>query len=145
MLHELKDLGVQIALDDFGCGHSTLYSLKRLPVDALKIDRSFVKGLGSDKKDTAIVSAVVALAHALNLSVTGEGIETAEWMVLLGELGCELGQGNYLAEPLPVGRLLTLLESNSRDSVYSSSYEGARRAAQRMPPIRANASGPAVS
>ena len=126
MLHELKDLGVRVAIDDFGTGHSALDYLRYLPVDTLKIDRSFVRGLGSNDKDTAIVRVVVALAKALDLGVIGEGIETAEQLVHLRELGCDLGQGRYAAEPLPAERLLALLQADSRVRAYSPSAPSVR-------------------
>jgi EAL domain-containing protein (putative c-di-GMP-specific phosphodiesterase class I) len=93
VLHALKTLGVHLAIDDFGTGYSSLSYLKRLPVDVLKVDKSFVDGLGADTEDTAIVRAIVSLAHTLNLDVTGEGIETAAQCHDLEALGCNHGQG----------------------------------------------------
>jgi diguanylate cyclase (GGDEF)-like protein/PAS domain S-box-containing protein len=107
-LQALKDLGVQLAIDDFGTGYSSLGYLKRFPVDVLKIDQTFVRGLGKDPEDTAIVRAIVTVAHNLELSVTAEGIETVEQLTLLRELGCSRGQGFYFARPLgadPLGAL----------------------------------------
>jgi diguanylate cyclase (GGDEF)-like protein/PAS domain S-box-containing protein len=109
MLDELKGLGVQIALDDFGIGYSALNTLKRFPVDRLKIDRSFVKGLGTDKGDTAIVGAVIACAKALDLHVTAEGIESAEQVHCLRSLQCQWAQGFLISAPLSRVELFTFL------------------------------------
>ncbi len=108
-LRALRKLGVHLAVDDFGTGFATLSSLKQLPVDGLKIDRSFVDGLGRDAQDTAIVHAVIAFAKMLGLYVTAEGIETAEQLEQLRALGCEHGQGYYFAKPLPATGVEALL------------------------------------
>ena len=106
VLHALKALGVRLAIDDFGTGYSSLIYLKRFPVDELKIDRSFVDGLGRETEDTAIVTAIVQLAGAVGVQVVAEGVETDEQRDILLALGCRLGQGYLFAPPLPASGLL---------------------------------------
>ena len=101
LLEDLKALGVSLAVDDFGTGYSSLAYLKRLPVDYLKIDRSFVGGLGVDAGDETIVSAVLGLARAMKLEVVAEGVETRGQLERLRELECQRGQGFYWSRPLP--------------------------------------------
>ena len=100
-LDSLRKLGVKISLDDFGTGFSSLSYLKRLPADVIKIDKSFVKGLGEDAEDTAIVRMIIELAHTLGLEVVAEGVESEEQAQQLREIGCDMGQGFYFAKPLP--------------------------------------------
>ena len=109
-LQALKGLGVHLAIDDFGTGYSSLSYLKRFPVDTLKIDRSFVDGLGEDSQDTAIVRTVITIAKMLNLGVTAEGIETLEQLNELRSLECDEGQGFYFARPAPSQALERLVE-----------------------------------
>jgi predicted signal transduction protein with EAL and GGDEF domain len=99
-LRELRRIGVHVVIDDFGTGYSALSYLNQLPVDGLKIDRSFVQGLGSEREKTAIVSATIAFAHGLGLSVTAEGIETEDQLRRLMALECNLGQGFWFDRPL---------------------------------------------
>lgn len=99
-LWKLKELGVRIAIDDFGTGYSSLAYLKRLPIDVLKIDRSFVTGICEDEEDKAIVHAIVAMAKSLNLSITAEGIETESQLSMLRSMTCEQGQGYLFHRPL---------------------------------------------
>jgi EAL domain-containing protein (putative c-di-GMP-specific phosphodiesterase class I) len=102
VIGQLKDIGVDLSLDDFGTGHSSMDYLKFLPVDELKIERRFIAGLLTDRRDRAIVSAIIQLAHDLGLRVVAEGIETAEQAELLEELGCDVGQGYFFARPGPM-------------------------------------------
>ncbi len=104
-LRKLKAIGVRLVLDDFGTGYSSLSYLKRFPIDALKIDREFIDGLGAEAEDTAIVSAVLSMAQALELDVIAEGVETPEQLAWLREHGCAFVQGYLLARPLPVEEL----------------------------------------
>jgi diguanylate cyclase (GGDEF)-like protein/PAS domain S-box-containing protein len=100
-LRALRDLGVYISIDDFGTGYSSLSYLKRFPVTALKIDRSFIDGLGRDNEDTSIVEAIVTLAHALGLTAVAEGLETPTQLDALRVIGCDYAQGFLLGRPLP--------------------------------------------
>jgi EAL domain-containing protein (putative c-di-GMP-specific phosphodiesterase class I) len=117
ILRRLRGLGLGLTIDDFGTGYSSLTYLKRFHVDALKVDRSFVDGLGRDEGDSAIVAAVVSLAHALRLSVVAEGVETLDQLRQLKLLGCDLAQGYHFAPALPpegVEELLTRQLDSSR-------------------------------
>src|SRR4028118_1590885 len=97
-LSRLREMGVGISIDDFGTGYSSLAYLKRLPADALKIDKSFVEGLGEDIGDTAIVGMIIELAHTLGMEVVAEGVETEEQATLLREMGCDMAQGDHYAK-----------------------------------------------
>ena len=108
-LKSLKALGVEIAIDDFGTGYSSLAHLRRFPVDILKIDHSFVAGLGRNPEDAAIVRAVIALAETLDLTVVAEGVERSEQLEELRALGCERAQGNLFSSPLPEPEFAELL------------------------------------
>ena len=99
-IKRMAALGVRFILDDFGTGYSSLAYLSGLPIDGLKVDRSFVEMLGGDKRSTAITTAIVRMAQALSLEVTGEGVETERQFRALRELGCELAQGFHISRPL---------------------------------------------
>jgi len=112
LLGEIEGLGVSLALDDFGTGYSSLSLLQDLPVQTLKIDRTFVGAIGTGTERIAFVRAIVDLAEALGLTVIGEGIETAAHVSTLLRLGCRIGQGFYFAEPLEARALDELFASN---------------------------------
>lgn len=105
LMQRCRELGVRFALDDFGTGYSTFTYLKRLPVDQIKIDQSFVRQMLDDRQDQAIVEGVVALAHAFGCEVVAEGVETPAQAARLVELGCDAGQGNGIAAAMPPERL----------------------------------------
>ncbi|HEY5012473.1 MAG TPA: EAL domain-containing protein [Acidimicrobiia bacterium] len=110
LLRALRELGVNLALDDFGTGYSSLTYLRTFPINVIKIDQSFVRSVGTDREDTAIVAAVVALARSLNLAVVAEGIETTEQLAALIELRCDHLQGYLFSHPKPVAELAGLVE-----------------------------------
>ena len=113
-LQHLADLGVQLAIDDFGTGYSSLSALHRFPVEVLKIDRSFIEGLKTGSEDGVILSAILDLARTLEMKAIAEGVETAEQLARLREMGCEVAQGNYFSEPLPAEAASALLTAEFR-------------------------------
>jgi EAL domain-containing protein (putative c-di-GMP-specific phosphodiesterase class I) len=108
-LDRLKEAGVRIAIDDFGTGYSSLTHVRRFPVDCLKIDRTFVSGIGTNKGDTSIVAAVIGLAHAMDMVAVAEGVDRTEQLVALRALGCDQAQGFLLGHPLPAAEAALLL------------------------------------
>ena len=114
-LAQLKQLGVSIVMDDFGTGYSSLSRLKDYPLDVLKIDRSFIDGLGDDREREPIVAAIIAMAHVLGLQVVGEGVETDRALERLGALGCDVAQGFLLSRPLPAAQMTALLQRERAD------------------------------
>ncbi|MBE3074207.1 MAG: EAL domain-containing protein, partial [Actinobacteria bacterium] len=104
-LEDIKALGVSLDLDDFGTGYSSLLYLKHFPVTRIKIDRSFVGGLGADAADTAIVASTIALAHSVGMQTVAEGVETGDQLALLRQMGCDFAQGYLLSRPLTFDQL----------------------------------------
>ena len=113
ILDELKALGLTVSIDDFGTGYSSLEYLHRMPIDEVKIDQSFVAGLGSDAVNTAIVASVISLAHAMHLEVVAEGVETSEQLERLHTLGCDFAQGYFIARPMPASEIDECLAANA--------------------------------
>jgi EAL domain-containing protein (putative c-di-GMP-specific phosphodiesterase class I) len=112
-LEALSEIGVGLVLDDFGTGYSSLAYLNRYPFDALKIDRSFVDGLGIEQERTAIVEAIIGMARALSLDVIAEGVENEAQLSELRRLGCDYAQGHLFAPPLPPDAVSKQLEEGS--------------------------------
>lgn len=113
ILEELRVMGVYISLDDFGTGYSSLATLKKFPLHTLKIDREFVKDLTTDAKDAALIRAIVALGHGLDLAVIAEGVETAEQQEFLRLVGCDAMQGYFFSKPLPAAAAAQLYQSQA--------------------------------
>jgi EAL domain-containing protein (putative c-di-GMP-specific phosphodiesterase class I) len=122
LLQQLRDLGVRLSVDDFGTGYSSLSYLKKLPVDEVKIDRSFVTGLRSGSDDVAIVRAIVDLGRHLGLEVVAEGVEDQETWDLLTEMGCDLVQGWHLGRAMPNAELVPWLEARGETATRPSLY-----------------------
>jgi EAL domain-containing protein (putative c-di-GMP-specific phosphodiesterase class I) len=112
-LQALKAIGVRLAIDDFGTGYSSLSYLQRFPIDILKIDRAFVKGIAENTDDEALARTIVQLARTLRLRTIAEGIETAEQLERLRALGCDHGQGYYFARPMPAEQVAEMLTADA--------------------------------
>ncbi|WP_198358718.1 sensor domain-containing protein [Noviherbaspirillum autotrophicum] len=112
-LTRLSDMGVQLSVDDFGTGYSSLSYLKRFPIHALKIDQCFVRGIGQDANDMAIIAAIIAMARSLRLKVVAEGVETAGQASFLKENGCQSAQGYYFSKPVSADAFTELLAKSS--------------------------------
>jgi EAL domain-containing protein (putative c-di-GMP-specific phosphodiesterase class I) len=116
ILKSLQKLGVGISIDDFGTGYSSLAYLRRFPIDKLKIDIAFIRGITTNADDAAIVLAIIRLAHTLKLKVVAEGVETAAQLEYLRGHRCDQIQGYYLSRPLPVAELEQMLGDRDRSS-----------------------------
>jgi EAL domain-containing protein (putative c-di-GMP-specific phosphodiesterase class I) len=108
-LIELKNIGIKLSLDDFGTGYSSLAYLKELPIDFLKIDKSFVKDIISDNSNSVIVQAIIFISHSLGIPVVAEGVETKEQLEKLMKFNCDVAQGYYFSKPVPPVELEELL------------------------------------
>ena len=115
----LSDMGIHISIDDFGTGYSSLSYLKRFPINTLKIDRSFVRDIVTDKNDHTIVAAIIAMAHSLEIKVVAEGIETEEQLRMLEAQGCNYYQGYYFSRPVPVSEIDPFLRRPRINLIHS--------------------------
>ena len=137
VLERLSRIGLTLSVDDFGTGYSSLANLKRLPVDVIKIDKSFVMDMAIDASDAAIVRSTIDLAHNLGLRVVAEGVESHQAWTRLTELGCDLAQGFYVSRPLPAADLGRLLRERAAAQAADAMVPGAPPA---LRVIRAQAS-----
>ena len=156
-LRTLKDLGVYVGIDDFGTGHSSLSRLRDLPVEVLKVDRSFVDGLGTEREDSAVVSAILSLGHALGLHVIAEGVETPLQADQLLALGCRVAQGFLWSPAVPAAELAALARIGTSAHPRIAGYRGEHGLVDELlhqigiggdagvPPMRAERSGEAAS
>ena len=117
VLGEMREAGAHVAIDDFGTGYSSLAYLKRLPIDVLKIDQSFVTGLGEDDDDSTIVRAIIRLGRALNLSVVAEGVETSAQASVLQRFGCDIAQGYAVGRPMNAAAFASWVDARTTDVI----------------------------
>ncbi|HUR14934.1 MAG TPA: EAL domain-containing protein [Mycobacteriales bacterium] len=141
-VNELRALGSGVAIDDFGTGYSSMLYLKHLSPSALKVDRSFVRGMTAGSFDTAVVAALVSLSHNLGLQCVAEGVETTQQLELLGQLGCDLAQGYLLCEPLDVDALVTWLDAHESGDPQRASEPVACRETARIVAMHDNGLSP---
>ena len=136
VLHSLKELGIQLALDDFGTGYSSLSHLKRFPIDALKIDHSFVRNLATNTEDAIIVGLVVNMGKALHMRVVAEGVETPEQLATLQRLACPLGQGHFFDKAMDANEFSGLLDRVGLEARACECYAVVKNESDRLLPDR---------
>jgi EAL domain-containing protein (putative c-di-GMP-specific phosphodiesterase class I) len=124
----LSGMGIKLSVDDFGTGYSSLAYLQRFPVDALKIDRSFVRGIGQDSNDTALVRAIISMAQSLHLKVMAEGVETVEQKDFLQAHGCYSAQGYYYSEAVSAEAFTEMLQKQQRRAPQGTVLAGEKPA-----------------
>jgi EAL domain-containing protein (putative c-di-GMP-specific phosphodiesterase class I) len=129
VLRQVKALGVRVALDDFGTGYSSLAYMRALPIDILKIDRSFVADLSTSDAESTLTGAILALAHSLKLGQIAEGVEDAAQAQWLSQHDCRQAQGYHFARPMPADRITALLDSGARCAPYPADVTPAARIA----------------
>jgi EAL domain-containing protein (putative c-di-GMP-specific phosphodiesterase class I) len=127
LLRDLKAMGVRLTIDDFGTGYSSLAYLKRLPIDCVKIDASFIRGIPVDASDVAITETILAMARSLRLEVVAEGVETLDQVRFLERRGCDEMQGYYFSRPLPAEELTAYLEEQGAPLEESRRREASGR------------------
>jgi diguanylate cyclase (GGDEF)-like protein len=127
LLHDIKNLGITLSIDDFGTGYSSMSMVRELPIDALKIDRSFVREIGRDAEGKAIINAIIALGRALELTVVAEGVETKEQEAFLREQKCDEEQGFLISLPLPAEDFAAFLAEQTRARLRKQAAEASRR------------------
>ena len=127
LLHEIKNLGIMLSIDDFGTGYSSMAMVKELPIDALKIDRSFVREIDRDAEGKAIINAIIALGRALDLIVVAEGVETKEQEAFLREQKCDEEQGYLISIPLPADECAAFLANQARAKLRAQAAEASQR------------------
>ena len=118
-VERIARMGVKLSIDDFGTGYSSLAYLKRMPLSELKIDRSFVNNIESDRNDEMIVRSTIDLGHNLGLKVVAEGIENKQVWTLLKSMGCDLGQGYLMSKPMPAANLLVWMRNWNAQIVHA--------------------------
>ena len=117
ILKQLMNMGIRIALDDFGTGYSSLSYLRKIPINTLKIDKSFIDNITSNQKEESIIYNIIEMAHSLKLKVVAEGVETSEQFIVLKNKKCDYIQGYYFSKPLPTDEMEKLLKESVKNFV----------------------------